>query len=248
VSADWSTQSFGLVQAQRFRLRARKEIPTFGGLTSGGIGLAVHERGHVVEGVLSHQRALAPRVHVRVEGAFNELADESAPLLLDGRRARAGATLNYSDRRLYASAGAEWRTWSTHSGEWVASGAVTNAQAGVFIRSANPAVRVSLFSSYQQNTFASEDTLLPEDLLIYGAGIGLSDWHVGAARVFAEGFVGASSRAQRPASRLQAGVAFSPFKSVELSTTAFVANDRWNEKRAAFGVSTSLSYRFASNP
>jgi thioredoxin-like negative regulator of GroEL len=248
VSADWGTQSFGLVQAQRLRLRARGEIPMSGGLTGGGIGLAVHERGNVFEGVLSHQRALAPGVHVRAEGAFNELADESAPLLLDGLRTRAGATLHYSARRVYASAGAEWRTWSTHSGEWIASGAVTNAQAGVFIRSANPAVRISLFSSYQQNTFDSEDSLLPKDLLIYGAGIGLSDWRVGSARVFAEGFVGASSRAQRPASRLQAGIAFSPFKSAELSTTAFVANDRWNESRADFGISTSLTYRFASNP
>jgi predicted Zn-dependent protease len=248
VSTDWGTQTFGLVQVQRLRLRARGEIPTFGGLTGGSIGLAMHERGNVVEGVLSHQRALAPRVHVRVEGAFHELADESAPLLLDGLRTRAGASLNYSDRRLYASAGAEWRTWSTHSGEWVANGAVTNAQAGVFLRSANPAVRVSVFSSYQQNTFDSEDSLLPKDLLIYGAGLGLSDWRVGAARVFAEGFVGASSRAQRPASRIQTGVAFSPFKFAELSMTAFIANDRWNEKRADFGVSTSLSYRFASNP
>jgi hypothetical protein len=119
---------------------------------------------------------------------------------------------------------------------------------GAFLRTADPVLRVSIVGSYQRNQVGSDASLLPEKLLLAGAVAGVSDWRVGAARIFADAFVGMMSQPLRPASRLQAGVAFSPVRSAELSVTAFIANDRWSDSQSDFGVSASLSYRLQGKP
>jgi hypothetical protein len=217
---------------------------------SGGFRLRVDR--NLAQAGLAHTRRLSPWVEGRLEASLNEPADETAPLRLDGVRRRVGGALTLSAGRIYARAGAEWKSWSLRTGDGVGSGGVASMELGATMELGGAEVRVRLTSNHQRNslrmssgpaTLAALGPLLPTALTTFGIGATVSRWSLGPAQLVTDVWVGALSPPVRPAYRVQAGLATTPFAAAELSLAGFVADDRFGGGGTR-GAIASLSYRF----
>jgi tetratricopeptide (TPR) repeat protein len=215
---------------------------------SGGLRLRLD--GSVLQGGLAHTHALSSFAEGRLETSLNEPADESALLRLEAVRRRVGGALTLSAGSMYARGGADWKSWSTWSGTAVGTGGVATMELGVRIELTDAELRVRLQGSQQRNwlrassgsaVLAASGRILPDELTTFGLGAAAARWPVGPAQLTADAWLGAIFPPVRPAYRVQAGVAMTPFDGAELSLTGFAADDRFGSGR---GATASLAYRF----
>jgi len=212
-------------------------------------GASVQRDGAVPRAQVAYTRWLAPRAQVRAEAAVNDVAPESATLLVEAVRTRAGGSLALGSDRFYGRATGEARTWSTRAGTWLGRGAAGSVELGAHARRADPEINVRLQGGYQRNEVAApmpDAPLLPDELASLGVGAGLPRWSVGRARLVLDGWLGWMAPPRRPAYRLQGGVAIEVFAGAELSLVGYGANDNWMIGRGELGMTASLAYRFPS--
>ena len=214
-------------------------------------GASLQRGGTVARAAGAYSRALA-RVQLRLEAAWNELAPESAVLLAEAVRSRAGGSIALGEQRFYARAGGEWRTWSTRSGTWLAQGGAGTVELGGHVRLADPALDVRLTGGYQRNAIASAGAMpamtapiLPDALTTLGIGASAARWKLGAAQLLLDAWLGEMTPPRRVAYRLQTGVVIEPFAGAELALAGYVANDNWVIGYGAVGLTATLAYRLS---
>ena len=233
-------------------LAIRVAAPVLGGRTELSASLATRDGDALPGGALVHERRLAGSVEGRLEGAFNEPAVESAALLTEGVRRRAGGALTASAGAVYGRTAADWRSWSTRGGAWLAAGGSAAAEIGVRART-DPELRVYLQGEHQRyrvaaaapsrlSALARGERILPEEVSAAGVGASLSAWHLGPARLFTGAWLGWMSPPLRPAYRLQAAVSVAATRRTELCIAGFAANDRWNVGRGGLGMTISVAH------
>ena len=210
-------------------------------------GASIQRDGAVPRAAAAYSRTVS-RAQLRLEAALHELAPESAVLLAEAMRTRAGGSVALGWPRFYARAGAEWRTWSTRAGTWLAHGAAGTLELGVHARLADPALDLRLSGGYQRNEVAMPDPaapILPAALATLGIGASAARWRVGPTRLLLDAWLGEMTPPRRLAYRLQSGLAIEPFAGAELSLAGYVANDSWLIGRGEVGVTASLTYRIS---
>jgi hypothetical protein len=187
------------------------------------------------------------RAQLRLEAALDELAPESAVLLAEAVRSRAGGSIALGGSRFYARAGGEWRTWSTRSGTWLAQGGAGTLDLGVHARLENPAIDVRLSGGYQRNAIAmpAAPPILPDALTTLGIGASAARWKLGPTQLVLDAWLGEMTPPRRVAYRLQSGLAIEPFAGAELSLAGYVANDNWVIGYGAVGLTATLAYRLS---
>jgi hypothetical protein len=225
---------------QGLELLAGVATPVFGGWTEVAGGAGWRSRQAVPRGLIAHTRMLAPFAEARLEGALNEVANDSATLMADAVRSRAGGTLTLTSGPVYGRGGAEWKTWSARNGAALGSGAAGNLELGVRFQLTGPELSLRLQGTHQRHAAPG---VLPDELSSLGVGVGASRWQVGPARLVADAWLGWISSPHRPAYRLQTGLALAPFDAAEVSVTGWTANDQWASRGTNFGLSASLAYQ-----
>jgi len=210
-------------------------------------GASVQRDGAVPRAAGAYSRVLA-RAELRLEAALNELAPESAVLLAEAVRSRAGGSIALGGSRLYARAGGEWRTWSARSGPSLAQGGAGTLELGVHARLADPALDVRFTGGYQRNAVAAPPMaapILPDALTTLGIGLSAARWKLGPAQLVLDGWLGEMAPPRRIAYRLQTGFTIEPLAGAELSLAGYVANDNWVIGYGAVGLTATLVYRFS---
>lgn len=193
-------------------------------------GASVARDGAVPRAALAYTRMLAPRAQARFEATVNDLAPESAVLLAEAVRTRAGGSLALGSARFFARAAGEWKTWSSRAGTWLGRGGAGTLEVGVHARIADPEINVRLHAGTQRNEVATpmpDAPLLPDELTTLGVGVTVARWNVGPARLLLDTWLGQMTPPRRLAYRLQSGIAIAPFAATELSLVGYVANDNW---------------------
>lgn len=231
----------------------RAASPALGGRTEVSGGVQLRADGNLMRAGLAHSRRLGPSVEARVEASRNERADESAALLVNGARTRAGGALTVAAGRFYGRGAADWKSWSTRAGAALGAGGAGTLEVGILARAADPEVRARVQGGYQRNRTAAAATdpeltaiapgapVLPRELAALGVGASAARWRMGPALLVADGWVGWISPLARAAYRVQAGLAFTPTRRSELSVTGFAANDRWDVARGQLGLTVALT-------
>jgi tetratricopeptide (TPR) repeat protein len=210
-------------------------------------GASVQRDGAVPRATLAYTRLLGPRAQAGLEAAVNDVAPESAVLLAEAVRTRAGGSLGLGSVRFYGRVAGEWKTWSTRSGTWLARGGAGTLELGAHARLANPEVNLRLVGGYQRNELAAAmpgAPILPDQLATLGVGVSAAGWNVGPTRLVLDAWLGEMAPPHRLAYRFQSGLAITPFARAELSLTGYVANDNWMVGHGALGMTASLAYRF----
>lgn len=230
---------------QSIELGAAAAWDALGGRTEllGGVRV---ERGRIApQGAVAHARRLAPAAEIRLEAAANERATESADLLLDGSRSRAGGALTLAAGGAYGRGGVEWKAWWRDAGEHLGSAVASTLEIGWRPRTADPQITLRLQGAHQRSWAAapSPEPFMPEDLRMLGLGASAAHWRVGPAVLLADAWLGWISNPDRPAYRFQAGLELAPIDAAHLSLTAYAANDQWGAASGDFGVNASVSYR-----
>jgi hypothetical protein len=228
-------------------LLAGAATPALGGRAEILGGASVLGDGAVAKAALAYTRLLAPRAQVRVEAAVNDAAPESAALLAEALRTRAGGSFALGSARFYGRIAAEAKTWSTRSGTWLGRGGAGTLELGARLRLADPEVTVRLQGGYQRNEVAAmlDAPLLPEELSTLGIGAGAAHWRIGPTRILVDAWLGWIAPPRRIAYRMQSGLAI-PVAGVELSLAGHVANDSWVIGRGELGLTATLAYRFSA--
>jgi tetratricopeptide (TPR) repeat protein len=210
-------------------------------------GASVQRDGAVPRAALAYTRMLGPRAQAGLEAMVNDAAPESAVLLAEAVRTRAGGSLGLGSARFYGRLAGEWKTWSTRSGTWLARGGAGALELGVHARLADPEVNLRLTGGYQRNELAMAmpgAPILPDQLVTLGVGASAAGWNVGPARLVLDAWLGEMAPPHRLAYRFQSGLATTPFPRTELSLTGYVANDSWMIGHGGLGMTASLAYRF----
>lgn len=231
-------------------LLAGAAVTALGGRTELLAGASVQRDGAVPRAALAHTRVVA-RAQARLEAAVNDLASESALLLIEAVRTRAGGSLALGSSRFYGRAGGEAKTWSTRSGTWLGRGGAGTLELGVHARIADPEINLRLQGGYQRNAVAvamPAAPILPDELATLGVGVGAARWKVGAARLLLDGWLGWMAPPHRLAYRVHGELSVTPFTAAELSLAAYVASDNWMIGRGELGMTASLAYRFEGSP
>lgn len=192
-------------------------------------------------------RPRAPRSEARLEASMNDLAPESAALLAQAVRTRAGGSLAAGSTRFYARAAGEAKLWSMRSGTRLARGAAGTLELGAHLRLPHPEINLRLQGGYQRNDLAVAmpgAPILPDQLATVGVGLSAARWTVGPTTLLLDAWLGELTRPRRLAHRAQPGLAIQPFGGAELSPNGYVANDNWMIGRGERGMTASLTYRF----
>ncbi len=229
-------------------LLAGATVTGLGGRTEIFGGASVQRDGTVARATLAHTRELTRRAQLRLEAAVNDVAPESAILVVESVRTRAGGALALTSGRLWGRAVGEWKTWSTRSGTWLGRGGAGSFELGLHARLGDPEISLRLQGGYQRNQVATVmpgAPLLPDELAMLGVGLGAPRWTVGRLRLLLDAWLGWMAPPQRAAYRLQTGFAITPFEGAELSLAGYVANDNWILGRGEVGMTASLAYRFS---
>lgn len=245
VSADDGMQP---LERDAVDLLAGVALPVLGGRAELLGGAGVRRDGAVPRAALAYTRQLAPRAQLGVDAAANDAAPESAALVMEAVRTRAGASLALGSTRFYGRAAGEWKTWSTRSGTWLGRGGAATLELGVHARLADPEVNVRLQGGYQRNEVAApmpDAPILPDELATLGVGVGTASWRLGATRLLVDVWLGWMAPPRRFAYRLQSGLTVAAFAAGELALGGYVANDNWMLGRGEAGITASLTYRFS---
>jgi len=233
----------------------RDAVDVLGGATLAALGgraellggASLQRDGAVPRAQVAYTRVLAPRAQIRLETAINDVAPESASLLIEAVRTRAGGSLALGSDRFYGRVAGEWKTWSTRTGTWLGRGGAGSVELGVHARRADPEVNLRLQGGYQRNEVAvamPDAPILPDELASLGVGAGAPRWSVGRAWLLLDAWLGWMAPPHRAAYRLQGGLAIEPFAGAELSLVGYGANDNWVIGRGELGMTASLAYRF----
>jgi tetratricopeptide (TPR) repeat protein len=238
------------------RVSTRALFTALGGQNEATAGVSLRGDHNVFEGGAARTQSLASLGELRLDASLNEPADESLALRLAAMRTRLGGAIAISEGPAYQRLVYDWKSWSTRSGAAIGSGGSANVEIGLRMQAADPELNLRLQGGYQRNRLrqgpvpaalaavaSDRAAVLPDELAMLGVGAGLSGLPAGPVRLAADAWVGSVGPPFRPAFRLQAGVASTPFSNGELAVTGFVANDRWATGGNA-GLSMSLTRRF----
>src|SRR5262249_15604165 len=147
----------------------------------------------VPRAALAYAHPLAPRSEARLDASANELAPESAILLAEAMRTRAGGSLVVGSERFYGRAAGEWKQWSTRSGAPLARGAAGGLELGRHVRLPNPEITVRLQGGYQRNEVAvvmPGAPILPDELATIGIGVSAARWRLGPTLLLLDAWLG----------------------------------------------------------